>query len=327
MVLAAALPEGARAQVLPDFNRTHAIGGIAYVEVPEVAAWLGMDWHWIEKGVSMELRSSWTQIRIEQHKREIQLNQRRLHLGDPIAMVEGKICIALSDVRHQLMPVLTPQLCGPAPMLRRIVLDPGHGGQDPGAENTLLGLREKALTLDLARRLARDLESMGYDVSMTRNSDTFIELPERARIANAAGADLFISLHFNAIANETVSGLETYVLTPPGQPSTARAQRAPSDAETHPGNAFQAWSALVGWYVQDTLAASLPAPDRGLKRARFAVLRGLEMPGILVEAGFLTHPQEGRNIGSAGYRDQLAGAIAGGVQQYAKTLERLHRGE
>lgn len=230
-----------------------------------------------------------------------------------------------SDYRHQLQPILTPQLNGPTPGLRRIVVDAGHGGKDPGAENPSIGLREKALTLDLAKRVRRLLERRGFTVSLVREKDEFLSLQERGGIANRSGADLFLSLHFNASENRAVRGVETYAFTPPNQPSSARTKLHSSDRVSYPAQRNGDWSTLAAYYVQKSLADALPSEDRGLKRARFTVLRDLHMPGLLVEGGFLTHEREGRDIGSAAYRDRIAEAIVEGILVYQRTLQRLAR--
>lgn len=299
------------------------INGTDYAALKEISGRLGMQFHWIEEGRSAELKSAWTRMRFELHQREFLLNDRRVHLGYPIAGSRGQLHLSESDYRHQLQPVLTPQVFGAPPIPRHIMIDPGHGGKDPGAENTGLRLREKALTLDLARRLKPRLEAQGFIVSMTRDADRFVALGERAQIANRAGADLFLSLHFNALEKTTVSGVETFAFTPPFQPSTARASLHVSDRRSYAGNRHDPWNSLLAYYVQHSLVGGLSAEDRGVKRARFAVLKELQMPGILIEGGFVSHPTEGRNIGSAAYRERIAEAIADGVQVYRKTAGRL----
>jgi N-acetylmuramoyl-L-alanine amidase len=259
----------------------------------------------------------------EVHKREIHLNGLRVHLGFPIVESGGRLYLSGSDYRHQLQPLLTPQLSGDPPMLRHIVLDAGHGGKDPGTQNSDLGLREKSLTLDLARRVKQRLEAQGFRVSLTRDKDIFIQLEERARQANRLGADLFVSLHFNATSKSSVQGIETYTLTPPFQPSTSRAKLHSSDRQTYPGNVDGPWSSLLAYYMQRSLVDTLKATDRGFKRARFTVLQDLNMPGLLVEGGFVTNPNEGSNIGSSGYRDRIAQGIVEGILVYQKTLGRL----
>ncbi|HSH08874.1 MAG TPA: N-acetylmuramoyl-L-alanine amidase, partial [Oceanipulchritudo sp.] len=162
--------------------------------------------------------------------------------------------------------------------------------------------------------------------SLTREQDVFISLEERGRQANRLKADLFVSLHFNALDNKSVSGVETYAFTPLNQPSSARSDLHSSDRETYAGQSDGPWSSLVAYYVQRSLVGALKSSDRGLKRARFTVLRDLEMPGLLVEGGFITSSTEGRNIGSAAYRDTMARAIVEGILVYKSTLDRLQEG-
>lgn len=299
-------------------------GETDYRDLREVAGRLGMKTRWVEKGEQLELYSQWTRLGFTRHRREMELNGLRLHLGFPVQESRGRLQLAEDDYRHLILPILTPQAIeGPVPGIRHIVLDAGHGGDDPGAENPALGLREKSLVLDFTRRLERQLEAAGFRVSQTRSEDRFIPLEERSRIANRLEADLFLSLHFNASVKSAVSGIETFVYTPPGQPSTSRAEVLELDRRIYPGNRNGPWSTLAGYYVQRSLLEATGATDRGLKRARFTVLEGLQMPGLLIEGGFVSHETEGRNIGSAAYRDTLAKAIVEGVLTYRKTLQRL----
>jgi len=309
--------------ILPLSAGALTINGLPYLEANEVAGRLGMKTSWIERGKRIRLESQWTRMEFELNKREMVLNGTPVHLGFPVAEHRGRLCISESDYSNQIQPILTPQLNGNPPGLRRIVIDPGHGGKDPGAQNPSLGLREKALTLDLAKRLQRLLQANGFEVSLTRSDDTFIELDERSAIANRRGADLFVSIHFNALERSSVSGVETYAFTPFKQPSSARADLHESDLRNYAGQQDGPWSTLLAYYVQRSLADSLGSSDRGLKRARFTVLRDLRMPGILVEGGFVTHPREGSNIGSAAYRDKMARALTEGILLYQKTLSRL----
>lgn len=301
------------------------LDGVPYMSLDDLGGKLGMQARWIEKGEIQELRSQWTHLRFERHKREMMVNGLRVHLGYPVALERGRLYLSESDYRNQIQPILTPQVFGTPPEIRHVIIDAGHGGKDPGAENASLKLREKSLTLDLARRVKARLEKAGYRVTLIRVDNRFIPLQERADMANRAHGDLFLSLHFNASADPTVEGVETFAFTPLMQPSTSRKSLHSSDRKRYPGNQNDPWNVLLGFYVQRSLQEALPSPDRGLKRARFTVLRDLEMPGILIEGGFVTHPREGRNIGSAAYRDKIADAIVKGLATFEGTAARLRR--
>ncbi len=299
------------------------VNGTEYVSLRSYAGKLGMRAKWIEKGESMRLESNWTQMEFEVNKREFQLNGYRLFFGHPIVESRGNLYLSQSDINHCLKPILTPQLLPKPPALYHIAIDAGHGGKDPGAENEAIGLREKALTLDLSKRVQKLLEERGFKVSQIRDRDVFIELEGRSARANQLGADLFISLHFNATGKSSVSGVETYAFTPPWQPSTSRSKLMDSDKKDYAAFEHNGWSTLAAYYIQTSMRDSLKVTDRGLKRARFTVLEDLHMPGVLIEGGFVTNSKEGRNIGSAAYRDRLAKAIVDGILVYQRTALRV----
>lgn len=303
---------------------TRQLHGTSYVSLGEVAKRLGQDFKWIKKGSSAELFSRWTTMRFTIHEQEFLLNGRDVGLGNPVASSRGELFISERDYQKTLLPILAPHVFkDDAPKLYHIVIDPGHGGKDPGASNPKLGLYEKNLTLDLARRLEKRLEALGYKVTLTRTSDKFIGLRERAEFANRVGADLFLSLHFNAVGTPSVNGIETFAMTPQGQPSSNRLNLTASDKRNYPGNANDTWNALAAFYIQNEMLKATGADDRGFKRARFVVLRDVGCPAVLIEGGFVTNPTEGRNVGSAAYRDKLANAITAGVLTYQKTLNRV----
>lgn len=309
--------------LLPGICHALQVEGHEYLSLQDVAGKLGMQVRWIDRDKVVQLESAWTKMRFEVNTRRIEVNGTGIYMGYPIVARRGKSYISESDYNHHIQPILTPQLIGNIPGWNHIVLDPGHGGKDPGAENDSLKLREKALTLDLANRVSNKLRAQGFTVTLTRQSDVFVALEERAKTANALKADLFVSVHFNASAKESVSGVETYAFTPQLQPSTSRTSLHSSDRKAYAGNNNDGWNTLAAYYVQRSLVNSLEATDRGLKRARFTVLRDVEMPGILIEGGFVSNSTEGRNIGWNVYRDKLADAIVEGILVYRKTLIRL----
>jgi len=252
----------------------------------------------------------------EKNREYVYVGGAKVFLDDNIDSKKGKLTVTRLDYDKVLVPLfwrLPPQLPGS----KRIVIDPGHGGKDPGKLNTSLGYEEKAATLDTAIRLKLLLEKRGFEVVLTREKDVFIELADRAAAANKAKADLFVSLHYNggAAGDATSAGIETYCLTPPGQYSTNKAS-GKADITAEAGNRFDTFNLLLAWNVHRSVLKATGAEDRGVRRARFAVLRPLNCPGILVEGGFISSRAEGAQIANATYRQKLAEAIAEGVLAY-----------
>lgn len=295
------------------------LNGEEYVSLSVVAERFGMEHQWISPGSQAKIGSRWSDLRFTVHQKDFTYNGTKVYLGGPVVYHNRQLHIPEIDYQSTLKPLFYPQQFEPKRKLYRIVIDPGHGGKDSGALNNALKLKEKYLALDLANRVKNRLEKLGYKVSLTRTDDTFIGLSERAAIANRAGADLFLSLHFNAVDAASVDGIETFIMTPAGHASTNSRTK---DHRNYAGNADEPWSMLAGYYIQSNMIEKTGADDRGLKRARFAVLKDLKMPGVLVEGGFVTHPTEGRNIGSSAYRDKLADGIVEGVLEYQKALNR-----
>jgi N-acetylmuramoyl-L-alanine amidase len=198
-----------------------------------------------------------------------------------------------------------------------ICLDPGHGGKDSGNR---VGLHyEKNYTLPLAFEVRDQLKNLGFNVILTRSTDTFVDLPVRPAIANSRSADLFVSLHFNATTNNpnAILGPETYCITPVGAASS-NAQGEVGNYGPTPANHFGNKSLLLAYQVEKSLVQNLGAEDRGVRRARFAVLRDATMPAILIEGGYMTSPVEGKKIYDAAYRKQMAAAIVKGILAYQK---------
>jgi N-acetylmuramoyl-L-alanine amidase len=201
---------------------------------------------------------------------------------------------------------------------RTIVIDPGHGGKDSGTTSTAGGkrLREKDYTLDWARRVQRLLVADGWNVILTRSTDTEISLAERVAIAQRNRADLFLSLHFNsATRNMGTSGMESFCLTPTGMPSNLVRGYRDDPSEVYPNNRFDEQNLQWAARIQRSLLRVTGAVDRGVLHARFmAVLRGQHRPAVLIEGGYLSHPEEGRKIASAEYRQILAEGVAAALK-------------
>ena len=238
----------------------------------------------------------------------------KVMLDDPIGSQRGHLTLSRRDYDKVFVPLFWEL---PKAPVRRIVLDPGHGGKDTGKVNGPYKYNEKAATLDTAARLKLLLEKQGFEVVFTRTKDVFVDLDDRPAVAANVKADLFISLHYNAgPAGDTGSdGIETYCLTPPGQKST-NAGKAKSTTGAEPGNRFDTANMALAWGIQRRLIKTTGADDRGVRRARFAVLRTLSCPGVLIEGGFMSSRKEGALIADAAYRQKIAESVAAGIVDY-----------
>ncbi|MGC4083812.1 MAG: N-acetylmuramoyl-L-alanine amidase [Vicinamibacterales bacterium] len=219
----------------------------------------------------------------------------------------------------------------------RIVIDPGHGGHDPGAKGA--GVTEADLVLDVALRLERLLTKLpGVEVVLTRRENEFVSLQERTAIANRENADLFLSIHANASSVAAARGVETYFLNFASNRSAAAvAARENATSGQTMGSLQDVIKSIAlnskldesrdfATYVQREMMASLRAAnsglkDLGVKQAPFVVLIGAEMPSILAEISFVTNPQEARLLKTAGYRQKVAQALFEGVRKYQGSLK------
>jgi len=223
--------------------------------------------------------------------------------------------------------------------IARIVIDPGHGGHDPGAQ--VKGLSEAEVTLDIALRLEKLFtKQSGVQVVLTRRDDTFVPLQERTAIANRAGADLFLSIHANANEDASLRGVETYFLNLSPNPEAGRIaarENAASSQTMHEVADIVKAIALndkidesrdFATIVQTALYEKLRTSDRalrnlGVKQAPFVVLIGATMPSVLAEISFLTNRQDATLLKTEKYRQQIAEALYQGVMRYQQALKKV----
>jgi N-acetylmuramoyl-L-alanine amidase len=234
-----------------------------------------------------------------------------VNLGFAPEIIDDQVFVHGLDLQKNLEPLLLdpPPACGTN---RVLVLDPGHGGANVGTHSLVDGRFEKEFTLDWARRIQTLLATNGWTVFLTRTNDTDSALSNRVTFAEAHHADVFISLHFNSAAPDTLqSGLETYCLTPTGMPSTLTRNFSDLWTDRYPNNYFDVENLQLAVRLHMALLRATGEEDRGVRRARFmGVLHGQRRPAILIEGGYLSNPPEAGKIENAEFREKLAAAVA-----------------
>jgi N-acetylmuramoyl-L-alanine amidase len=251
--------------------------------------------------------------------RDLYLNGLKFILSLPIVDIQDRLCISRLDLAKLVDPVLRPTKMA-ATRVRTVVIDPGHGGTDSGARGPLGN--EKDFTLDVALRAADLFTRAGFNVRMTRSSDVYIPLESRALFASFQPDAVFLSIHFNYGMGPTAEGVETYCLAPRGVPSTNDSGLTFADFQNCTGNVRDPENIALATAIHASLITRLVVPDRGVKRARFVVLRNNAIPGVLIEGGFLTNPRDALRIASPAYRELLADAIVRGVMAYNRAIAR-----
>ena len=247
---------------------------------------------------------------------EFYINRLKFNLSYPIAEHDGRLWISRMDLTKVIEPVLRPSKIKGAEALNTVVLDAGHGGHDKGAPSSY-GY-EKDASVDVCQRARMLLMQAGYTVVMTRTTDTFIALSDRVRLANQYSNALFISIHFNSGGQGT--GLETYTLAPRGVPSMMADGPRISDLDPCPGHVNDAANIALATATHAALVMRSRMPDRGIKRARFVVIRDITIPGVLVEGGFMSNPYDAKLIATPAYRQQLATSVVQAVQNYRRAV-------
>jgi N-acetylmuramoyl-L-alanine amidase len=232
--------------------------------------------------------------------------------------------VSRMDVIKLFEPVLRPTEISGRHTIRGVVIDAGHGGSDNGATSRLGN--EKTYTLDTAYRLDALLRSAGLKTVFTRRTDVFVDLYERAHIASLYPDYAFVSIHFNS-AMEEARGLETYCLSPRGAASTSSTYLTRGDIQKLPGNDYDTQNILLASMVHSEIIRLNPGDataDRGVKRARFVVIKANTIPAILVEGGFVSNRFEAARVNRSDYRQALAQAIARGVIRFVNAMGDRH---
>ncbi len=290
------------------------------------------------------INSGWLQINDNFYRMLYPMKRVDLRYYLPVAFIERQLPVVLAD--HIAYDDSKKTIRCDVPIdhaIKRIILDPGHGGVDPGAVGK--NHHEKDIVLSVAGKLKKRLEyELGIEVLMTRDKDEFISLRNRSRFANESQGDLFISLHCNASPNKKSKGVEVYFLSP-AKTNDARAVEALENSvvQKYEGGeeAVKRYDDLsfilmdmaqteqlqescdLAWKLQANLVSASGSKDRGVKQAGFYVLRVSFMPAVLVEMGFISNRDEEKNLANSAYQDKLVAALFEGIKDFKFKYDRV----
>jgi len=317
---AVAKPDGAK----PNADwQVIKVGPRDYLSADNIAKFYGLLGNVDSTGKTVVLNDGRNQLRLTLDSREAIVNGVRNWLSFPVIAQDGKFLVSRIDLAKTIEPQLRPQMIQGKDKVQTVVLDAGHGGFDKGARSGYGS--EKEYALDVARQLRPLLQAKGFKVIMTRENDVFLPLELRAHIANQTRDSIFVSIHFNATANRDATGFEIFSLTPRGAPSTADDALSLSFLNMQAGSAVDAQSFELSAAVYHSMLGHIPEFDRGIKRARFAVLRLTKIPAILVEGGFLSETSDSKVVANPAWRGKLAEAISVGIENYRNVTEKKQR--
>ncbi|MEN8695093.1 MAG: N-acetylmuramoyl-L-alanine amidase family protein [Akkermansiaceae bacterium] len=302
--------------------KTAQYKGVNYVPLAQVKTYYNFP-SFTQSGSVLALKNADTTIEFRLGGQEVLMNNVKFIFSHPIVSIGGQNYVSQTDLIKIINPILLPTTIKTATPFNTVIIDPGHGGVDAGAVNHLG--TEAYYNLKIARMLRDHLSKLGFKVVMTRQSDQFLTLQQRVKVANQYKNAIFISIHFNSIggrARNQARGIETFTLSPVGVAHYGHTLKA-SDFRKRAGNAQDTanigLATAIHWGTRMSLKkAGMTVPDRGIRRARFSVLTGVNHPAILFEGGFLSHPTESRLIHTRKYQETLAKAMCDSVVFYRK---------
>ncbi len=261
------------------------------------------------------LENSILEVQLKVGSNECLMNNVKFVFCQEICTLDGKVYVARIDLAKFIDPVLRPSYIKNAEDFRTVVLDPGHGGHDPGAVNPFgTEANYNIRTALIAKRL---LEAKGFKVVMTRTNDLFQSLQDRVNTANGVSENsIYVSFHFNS-GDRAARGIETFILSPPGVAHYGRDFKQ-ADLASHAGNEYDSANIALATAVHGTILRRLGRNtlDRGIKHARFTVLSGVRHPAILLEGGFMSHPFEARLIQNEAYQNAIASGVVEAIIKY-----------
>jgi len=291
------------------------VNGHDYLSVDNISKFYGLPAEVVPSGAKIQSETVDHPLEFVSGSREAVINGARSWLCFPVIEQDGKSLVSRTDLAKTIEPLVRPHRIPNVGKVQTVVLDPGHGGHDKGQVSRYGA--EKDFALDVARKLRPILQAKGFRVIMTREGDYFVPLEVRAQIANRAPNSIFVSIHFNATNDDpNATGFEIFSFTPRGAPSTSDGNVNSKSFNMQPGSSVDAQSMALSACIYHSVLGQLREYDRGIKRARFAVLRLTKIPAVLIECGFLTERGESKLISNKDWRAKLAAAIAVGIESY-----------
>ena len=300
------------------------IGQVDYVTLDSFKKFYGLKGpEVIDPERSFDLTSPQGSMNLKVDSRELRWKGARYWLSHAVRQADGVTLIPKVDLLKTFDPLLRPNVEIPKRPVLGVVVDPGHGGGDYGTR-AARGLMEKTANFDVSKRLVRLLENAGIPWILTRTKDRYVDHGARSSLADDRPGYIFVSIHFNEDSSRETEGWETYCLSPQYAPSTSSGGTLRGDErETWPGNEFDHHNFLLTQAIhRAAVLAKTNAPsDRGLKRARFKVLRLARAPSVLVEGGFMSNPREAAMLKTEAYREQIAQWVFDGIMTYKRSQE------
>lgn len=268
-------------------------------------------------GGSVVLENAKVEMKLRIGGNECLMNNVKFVLSESIATLGEKVYVSRVDLAKLIDPVLRPNFIQNAGDFRTVILDPGHGGKDPGTTNPYG--TEAGYNVKVAGIVKKQLEAKGFKVVMTRQTNIFQSLQQRVEIANSVQENaIYVSIHFNSSpGNRSARGIETFTLSPPGISHYGSGWKE-SDNLTRAGNEHDSANVALATSVHGSILRRLGKNtlDRGIKRARFSVLSGVRHPAILMEGGFMSHPYEARLIENEAYQNAIATGVVDAIAKY-----------
>lgn len=258
-------------------------------------------------------------IRFQNDSRAMVFNGVLIWLNSTASYIDGQWTMAKADAELILEPLLNPESVTTVSEYSRIMIDPGHGGEDSGAKSED-GLYEKDIVLAMSKDIADILKIEHHEVLLTRSNDIPLTTTDRVRKSKEERADLYVSIHLNSAPSINASGLETFVVAGKGFPSSLDLN-GNSNMDLVPGNKNDVKNILLAYSIHSYLLNLLKCPDRGIKHARFEVIKNVNCPAVLVECGFITNTNDVKNLKDEEYLKLVSVGIAGGILKYKSMVK------